>query len=134
MKERRPYRSRTCIAVAAFVLSVASATTSVTAQNELPHKVIAATAAVRAKHHHKLFIAGLDGAQYIPYHPVTIQRVQRALQERGLYTGPMNGILDWETMKSIYAFQEANKLQRCGVPTPHTRKMLEQGSHTDLGF
>jgi hypothetical protein len=46
----------------------------------------------------------------------------------------MNGILDSTTMKSIYAFQQANHLQRCGVPTPHTRKMLEQGSHTDLSF
>jgi hypothetical protein len=46
----------------------------------------------------------------------------------------MNGNLDWPTMMSIYAFQEANNLQRCGVPTPRTRKMLEQGSHTDLSF
>jgi hypothetical protein len=46
----------------------------------------------------------------------------------------MNGILDPPTMKSIYAFQEANRLQRCGVPTPRTRKVLEQGSHTDVSF
>jgi hypothetical protein len=47
--------------------------------------------------------------------------------------GPVNGILDLATMKSIYEFQEANaNLQRCGIPTPHTRSMLEQGSHTDL--
>ena len=80
------------------------------------------------------FIAGLDGALYDPYRPAAIERVQKALRERGLYVGPINGILDRPTMKSIYAFQEANKLQRCGVPTPHTRKMLEQGSHTDLSF
>jgi hypothetical protein len=71
---------------------------------------------------------------YTPYQPATLQRVQRRLKERGLYAGPMNGILDRPTMKSIYAFQEANNLQRCGIPTPYTRKMLEQGSHTDLPF
>jgi hypothetical protein len=45
----------------------------------------------------------------------------------------INGILDTPTMKAIYTFQQANhNLQVCGVPTPRTRKMLEQGSHTDL--
>ena len=78
-------------------------------------------------------IAGLDGALYEPYRPAIIERVQKALRDRGLYAGPMNGILDRPTMQSIYAFQEANhNLQRCGVPTPHTRKLLEQGSHTDV--
>jgi hypothetical protein len=78
-------------------------------------------------------IAGLDGGLYEPYRHATIERVQKALRDRGLYAGPMNGVLDRPTMKSIYAFQEANdSLQRCGVPTPHTRKMLKQGSHTDL--
>jgi hypothetical protein len=90
--------------------------------------------AVWAKGYPGLFIAGLDGALYDAYPLATIQRVQQALKERGLYAGPMNGILDSPTMKAIYAFQEASKLQRCGVPTPHTRKMLEQGSHTDLSF
>jgi len=80
------------------------------------------------------FIVGLDGALYAPYRPAVIHNVQKSLQERGLYDGPMNGILDGPTMKSIYAFQEANNLQRCGVPTPNTRKLLEQGSHTDLSF
>lgn len=79
----------------------------------------------------RLFI-GLDGALYVPYRSSTIQNVQKSLQDRGLYDGPMTGVLDGPTMKSIYAFQEANNLQRCGVPTPNTRKMLEQGSHTDL--
>jgi hypothetical protein len=87
-----------------------------------------------ANHYPGVLIAGLDGAMYAPYRPSTLQRVQRRLRERGLYAGPVNGILDGPTMKSIYAFQEANNLQRSGVPTPHTRKMLEQGSHTDLRF
>jgi hypothetical protein len=79
-------------------------------------------------------VAGLDGAVYSSYRPGIIQSVQKALKERGLYAGPMNGILDKPTMKSIYEFQAANNLQRCGIPTPHTRRMLEQGSHTDLTF
>jgi len=79
------------------------------------------------------FIAGLDGALYEPYRAATIERIQQSLKARGLYAGPMNGILDSPTMKALYAFQEANhNLQLCGVPTPRTRKMLAQGSHTDV--
>src|SRR5215467_2344281 len=90
--------------------------------------------AIWAKGYEGPLIAGLDGSVYDAYRSSTIQLVQKALRERGLYGGPINGILDRPTMKSIFAFQEANNLQRCGVPTPHTRKMLEQGSHTDLSF
>jgi hypothetical protein len=90
--------------------------------------------AVWAKNYRGLLISGLDGAMYAPYPSATIEQVQKALRERGLYAGPINGILDLPTMKAIYQFQEANNLQRCGVPTPHTRKMLVQGSHTDLRF
>jgi hypothetical protein len=80
-----------------------------------------------------LFIAGLDGGLYYPYSARTIERVQRILTDRGLYSGPINGILDLPTMRAIYAFQEANRnLLMCGIPTPRTRKMLEQGSHTDV--
>jgi Putative peptidoglycan binding domain len=88
---------------------------------------------VWADEFHRMLIAGLDGGFYLPYKRTTIERVQRALRGRGLYMGPLNGVLDQPTMKSIYEFQEANaNLQRCGVPTPNTRNMLEQGSHTDL--
>ena len=77
-------------------------------------------------------IRGLDGLLYEPYKAVTIERTQRALRDRGLYSGPINGILDPPTMQAIYAFQKASyNLQMCGVPTPRTRMMLEQGSHTD---
>jgi hypothetical protein len=80
-----------------------------------------------------VLIAGLDGGLYVPYKRITIEGVQKALQRRGLYVGPVNGVLDRPTMKSIYEFQQANiNLQRCGIPTPHTRNLLEQGSHTDL--
>jgi hypothetical protein len=79
-----------------------------------------------------LFIEGLDGGLYPAYNPNTIQRVQQALVDRGLYTGPVNGILDLPTMRAIYSFQKATHvLQVSGIPTPRTRKMLEQGSHTD---
>jgi hypothetical protein len=77
-------------------------------------------------------IAGVDGAPYEPYRRSAIERVQRALRNRNLYVGPINGILDAPTIKAIYEFQQAAyTLQRCGIPTPRTRRMLEQGSHTD---
>lgn len=79
------------------------------------------------------FIAGMDGGLYEPYRAILIERIQRNLKERGLYVGPINGTLDSPTMKAIYTFQEATHiLQMCGVPTPRTRKLLEQGSHTDV--
>ena len=90
--------------------------------------------AVWAKGYQGPLIAGLDGMVYDSYRPATVRRVQNELRGRGLYTGPTNGILDLPTMKSIYEFQIVNNLQRCGVPTPHTRRILEQGSHTDLGL
>jgi hypothetical protein len=86
--------------------------------------------------HHDLvrgaFITGLDGGLYEGYRPGTIERVQRALIARELYSGPVNGLLDEPTIKAIYAFQKMTRtLQVCGIPTPRTRKLLEQGSHTD---
>ena len=78
-------------------------------------------------------IMGLDGELYLPYSVTTIRHVQSVMKDRGLYAGPLNGVLDAPTMESIYTFQEANRyLLRCGVPTPRTRKLLEQGSHTDI--
>jgi hypothetical protein len=107
---------------------------------ELPEPASAATQSLEgsgkmrwAKGFAGQLIGGLDGELYEPYRSVTIEHVQRIIRERGLYTGPINGILDTPTMKAIYTFQEATHiLQVCGVPTPRTRKMLEQGSHTDL--
>jgi len=78
-------------------------------------------------------IMGLDGGLYLPYSATTIRHLQSVMKNRGLYAGPLNGVLDAPTMESIYTFQEATQhLQRCGVPTPRTRKLLEQGSHTDI--
>jgi hypothetical protein len=79
-------------------------------------------------------IVGLDGELYEPYHPKTIEVIQFALRARGVYGGPVNGTLDLATMRAIYVFQRATgSLQLCGIPTPRTRKILEQGSHTDVG-
>jgi len=85
-----------------------------------------------AKGYEGILIAGFDDGLYVPYLNAVIERVQLDLRARGLYIGPVNGVLDKPTMESLYAFQNANKnLQRCGIPTPFTRRMLEQGSHTD---
>lgn len=76
-------------------------------------------------------IAGLDGHLYEGYQPFTVEWTQEVLLERGLYAGPVNGVLDPPTMQAIYAFQDASLgLQRSGVPTPRTRLLLAQGSHT----
>jgi hypothetical protein len=80
-------------------------------------------------------IRGLNGELYLPYSATTIRHVQSVMKNRGLYLGPLNGVLDAPTMESIYTFQEATShLLRCGVPTPRTRKLLEQGSHTDIAL
>jgi hypothetical protein len=77
-------------------------------------------------------IAGINGELYEAYAHDLIKRVQRALTNRGLYMGPINGVLDRPTEAAIYEFQKATgTLQLCGIPTPRTRQMLEQGSHTD---
>jgi hypothetical protein len=100
-----------------------------------PHFLEGSGITVWAKEFEGQLIEGLDGSLYEPYGRTTIERVQKALGGRGLYEGPVNGILDRPTMQSIVAFQKEDyHLQQCGVPTPHTRKMLEQGSHTDLGL
>ena len=108
--------------------------TPATPQPPEPHLLEGSGVTVWAKESEGELIEGLDGNLYEAYARPTIERVQKALGDRGLYEGPVNGILDRPTMKSIFEFQRANYylLQRCGVPTPHTRKMLEQGSHTDL--
>jgi hypothetical protein len=78
-------------------------------------------------------IMGLDGQLYDAYNADTIKHVQMLMTNRGLYSGPVNGILDAPTMQSIYTFQVGtHSLLQCGVPTPRTRKFLEQGSHTDV--
>jgi hypothetical protein len=76
-------------------------------------------------------IRGLDGYLYEGYGTPAISRTQQTLRTRGLYNGPIDGVLDLETMRAIYAFQEASYgLSHSGIPTPRTRHLLDQGSHT----
>jgi hypothetical protein len=76
-------------------------------------------------------IRGLDGYLYEAYNVPAITRTQETLWTRGLYDGPIDGVLDLETMRALYAFQEASYgLSHSGIPTPRTRDLLEQGSHT----
>lgn len=71
-------------------------------------------------------IRGVDGGEYDPYAVSTVQEVQQALTSKGLYNGPISGVLDQATMDAIAEFQKSNALQVCGVPTPRTREALLQ--------
>lgn len=76
-------------------------------------------------------VPGMDGSLYEAYGTGAILLAQGALRQRGLYRGPLNGVLDRPTMQAIYEFQSASLgLDRTGVPSPRTRFVLEQGSHT----
>ena len=46
------------------------------------------------------------------------------LEPKRLYNGPINGVLDQDTMEALGKYQETNGLQVCGVPTPRTREAL----------
>jgi hypothetical protein len=74
--------------------------------------------------HEGQLIQGLDGGQYETYAPAVVQQVQQKLRRKGLYNGPINGILDQDTMEALGEYQENNGLQVCGVPTPRTREAL----------
>ena len=77
-------------------------------------------------------IAGLDGASYEPYASAAVRSIQQALVARGLYDGPTHGILDALTMEAVSEFQKAHHgLHISGIPSPRTRLLLKQGSHTD---
>ena len=69
-------------------------------------------------------IAGLNGENYDAYNSETIEAVQGALADQGMYSGPVNGILDRPTMDAIGRFQEMNNLTVSGVPSPRTRELL----------
>lgn len=74
-------------------------------------------------------VPGLDGAAYDAYAPEVIGEVQQALAGEGIYTGPINHVLDEPTMNAIGEFQEANDIQVTGVPSPMTReRLLEDNS------
>lgn len=69
-------------------------------------------------------VPGLDGAEYPAYAPAVIGEVQEALSREGVYTGPINQVLDEPTIDAIGAFQEANDIHVSGVPSPMTRERL----------
>jgi len=74
---------------------------------------------------------GLDGRLYEAYRPEIIAALQDRLRLRGLYAGPTNGVLDSPTMNAICRFQAASLgLEPSGIPTPRTRRLLVNGSHT----
>jgi len=128
-----------CLMMALFLdnVDIRSSQLARTANEVVPRQLIEASSAgagetVWAKNFEGKLIAGMDGALYEPYRASTIESIQAALRTRGLYNGPLNGILDRPTMKAIYEFQQATySLQVCGVPTPRTRMILTRGSHTD---
>jgi hypothetical protein len=124
------------ISVVAMEESVLQSVTAMTPLKTAPPLQLGAETndAAEPRKSNRQLIVGLDGALYEPYRPGTIERIQQALKNRGLYGGAINGSLDAGTMQAIYAFQKAHyNLQLNGIPTPRTRMMLEQGSHTDPG-
>jgi DNA repair exonuclease SbcCD ATPase subunit len=66
----------------------------------------------------------LDGGNYDAYRVSVVRDVQRALQERGYYPGPADGVLGKPTMEALARFQEEQGLAPSGVPSPMTRAKL----------
>lgn len=67
---------------------------------------------------------GLDGEIYLDYRRSAVENAQRALKERGFYTGPVDGDLDQDTRVALARFQQVNGLHVTGIPTPYTRSRL----------
>lgn len=82
---------------------------------------------VQAKRAKTGTLVGLDGVPYPTYRASVVERVQQALQEKGLYDGPSDGFLGKETMQAIAQFQKDNGLYVSGIPSPRTRAMLLKG-------
>jgi len=73
-------------------------------------------------------IVGLDGAEYPAYAEDLILEVKRALTDKELYSGILDGVLDDSTMAAIARFQQMNELHASGVPSPQTRELLTAGT------
>jgi hypothetical protein len=73
-------------------------------------------------------IVGLDGAEYPAYAEDLILEVKRALKDKKLYRGIVDGVLDESTMAAIARFQQMNELHASGVPSPQTRELLTAGT------
>jgi len=53
-----------------------------------------------------------------------VVEIQRALQERGIYDGELNGVYDEVTVESMRKFQADQKIPVTGYPTAHALKRL----------
>ncbi len=53
-----------------------------------------------------------------------VQRIQKALTEKGFYTGATDGLMGPATTNAVKAFQKANNLTADGIVGPVTRKAL----------
>ncbi len=71
-----------------------------------------------------IMIQGLDGGSYENVCPSVMKNVQVALQAKGLYAGPISGVLDEATLNAIGEYQKANGLRVSGVPSPATRAAM----------
>ena len=89
--------------------------------------LIAGAANAMPTHQSNGFVKGVDGGHYLAYKPSIVRETQQALENNGLYSGQIDGRLDAATMRAIADFQGQNRLQRSGVPTPHTRHALAIG-------
>jgi peptidoglycan hydrolase-like protein with peptidoglycan-binding domain len=84
------------------------------------------SSAARAQEKQVQLIKGLDSGDYMPYRQLVIEEVQELLRARGHYQGDANGVLDEATMNAIGEFQKANGLHVSGVPSPMTRRLLQE--------
>ena len=78
-----------------------------------------------------IMIRGLDDGTYENYYPSVVKDVQMALQDQGLYNGPISGVLDDMTVNALGEFQKANNLHVSGMPTPRTREALKNPPQAD---
>ena len=78
-----------------------------------------------------IMIRGLDNGTYENYYPSVVKDVQMALQDQGLYNGPISGVLDDMTVNALGEFQKTNNLHVSGMPTPRTREALKNPPQVD---
>ena len=78
-----------------------------------------------------IMIRGLDDGTYENYYPSVVKDVQMALQDQGLYNGPISGMLDDMTVNALGEFQKATNLHVSGMPTPRTREALKNPPQAD---
>ncbi len=70
-------------------------------------------------------LSGVAHSKGIHCRKSTVMKVQRELVKLGYYKGPVNGVLDEETVKAIKAFQNDHGLKVDGIPGRKTRRALK---------